>query len=249
MGQPPLLFISHASVDAGIAAYLEAQARASIPGVDVFRTSRVGQIRPGAEWADVVKSNLRDASLFLIVLTPTSVERPWVLFEVGAAWMAAKPLVPVLAGGLRKEDVPEPLDTLQLLSIEDPVQAAEAFRALGGSLADAQAFTARVRQLGATARDRALAKAGWQRIEVDGNVYAWEGPLQEMPEGPPLIEPEGLINALMKSRIRCVPYYLEQRTQGHLRGFRELYMLDDFGRKRLVMNPWEQMWMVESKEP
>lgn len=92
-----------------------------------------------------------------------------------------------------------------------------------------------------------MSQAGWQRLEIDGKVYAWEGPLHEMTEGPPLIEPEGLITALSKAGLRCLPFYLDNRLQGHLKGLRELYLLDEFGRKRLVMNPWEQMWMVQPK--
>lgn len=247
MPGPPLLFISHASVDAAVAEYLEAQARESIPGVTVFRTTRVGQIRPGVEWAGQVKENLREAALFLVLLTPTSVTRPWVLFEAGAAWMTRRPLVPVLAGGLRKEDVPEPLNTFQLLSAEDPVQAADAFRELGGSLADPDSFAARVRQLGATARDRALEKAGWKRMEIEGQVYAWEGPLEEMTEGRPFPAPYDLVNSLIRARLQVRPYFREHLLQGHLEDFRELYMLDDLGRKHLVMNPAEQVYMVRPK--
>jgi hypothetical protein len=247
MSSASLLFISHASVDAEVAAYLEQEARRSIAGLEVFRTSRPGQIGPGVEWAAEVKERLREATLFLILLTPSSVSRPWVLFETGAAWMARKPLVPVLAGGLRNEGVPEPLDTLQLLSIEDPVQAAEAFRALGGTLADPQAFAERVRGLGASAQERALVKEGWERVQFDGHTYAWEGPLHELPDGPPFLAPEGLSQFLLKERIHGPLRYPDQVPDAELQGYRQLYLLDKLGRKCRVMDGFGEVLMVQPR--
>lgn len=237
----PLLFISHASVDSPVAEYLEAEVRRAIPGVEVFRTTRVGQIRAGTEWAEVVKRNLREASLFLVLLTPASVGRPWVLFEAGAAWMPRKPLVPVLAGGLRQQDVPEPLNTLQLLSIEDATHAAEAFRALGGTLREPQAFATRVRELGASALERALAEEGWQRLQFGGRTYAWEGPLHTLPDGPPFRAPNDLIQALGKERVGGPWRFPDQVQQAELDGYRQLFMLDELGRKCPVMDGFGQV--------
>jgi hypothetical protein len=247
MESTPLLFISHASVDVQVAEFLESQVRRSIAGLEVFRTSRAGQISPGVEWATEVKDRLREAALFLILLTPSSVSRPWVLFETGAAWMARKPLVPVLAGGLRNEGVPEPLNTLQLLSIEDPVQAAEAFRALGGTLREPQAFAARVHELGASARERALAKDGWERLQFEGNTYAWEGPLHELPEGPPFPVPDGLLQMLVKEGIHGPRRFPDQVPSAELQGYRQLYMLDKLGRKCRVTDGLGEVLMVQPR--
>lgn len=242
-----LLFISHASVDVQLAEFLETEARACIPGVEVFRTTRVGQIRPGREWASVVQEHLRLASHFLILLTPTSIARPWVLFEAGAAWMARKPLVPVVAGGLAKQDAPEPFSTLQVLSLEDPGEAAVSFREFGGTLTDPAGFAARIRSLGASARERALAKKGWKQTEFEGRTYAWEGPLHELPDGPPFPAPDTLVNEFFKRRLPCMYRYPEQVQDAQLEGYMELFMLDPVGTKRRVMHRGGQVLLVRPK--
>jgi hypothetical protein len=60
-----------------------------VPELDVFRTTRTGQIVPGDEWFRVITEKLKEASEYLILVTPNSVARPWMWFEAGAGWMSA----------------------------------------------------------------------------------------------------------------------------------------------------------------
>src|SRR5262245_28189223 len=125
------LFLSHSAEDSDLAQFLEETLRASVPGIRVFRTTRVGGIPTGKEWFNVIGSQLLASDSYLILLTPASAAKPWVCFETGAAWFSQRLLVPVLAGGLGPAGVPEPLRLLQLLSLEEHGQAGQAFRDLG----------------------------------------------------------------------------------------------------------------------
>jgi hypothetical protein len=126
------LFISHAAVDRGLAGFVDETARVAIPGIQVFRASRVGQIRAGREWFDVVTRELRESDKYMVLLTEASISKPWISFETGAAWYTGRTLVPLLAPGFNPQDVPEPLRFLQLLSLGDPKQAQEAFKGFMG---------------------------------------------------------------------------------------------------------------------
>jgi hypothetical protein len=47
------------------------------------------------------------------LLCPTSIRRPWVNFEAGAAWMHKIPIIPLCHGGLEPRDLPMPLSSRQ----------------------------------------------------------------------------------------------------------------------------------------
>jgi len=54
-------------------------------------------IEVSAEWQDSIRDALRGSKRVLVILTPRSINRPWVLMETGAAWALGKPLVPALS--------------------------------------------------------------------------------------------------------------------------------------------------------
>lgn len=164
----PFVFLSHAAVDVELAEHIESAVRAGLPGFDVFRTTRSGQIPSGHPWFEHIERHLRGASKYLILLTEASQARPWVNFEVGAARISGKPMVPVLGAGLRHENVIEPLRNLQILSIEDETQATQAMRDLGGDLADPSGFVARAIAVGARARQRMQEQQGRAQLVLDG---------------------------------------------------------------------------------
>ena len=61
-------------------------------------------------WEDEILDALRASARILVLLTPRSVNRPWVLMEIGAAWALKKDFVPAcvqvapaeLGGPIRK---------------------------------------------------------------------------------------------------------------------------------------------------
>jgi len=43
-----------------------------------------------ANWLDRIEQELREAEVVILMLSPQSVQRPWINFEGGAAWLAHK---------------------------------------------------------------------------------------------------------------------------------------------------------------
>ncbi len=85
--EKPVVFVSHASTDNPIVDILKTQIdRVFANGVQVFASSVPGVIKPGRDWLDEIKSNLEVAKVVIIIITPTSINRPWIWFEVGASW-------------------------------------------------------------------------------------------------------------------------------------------------------------------
>lgn len=88
-GKEPLIFISHDSRDWEIAeAFSELLKNVSLGMLKTFRSSdKKGTegIEFGDEWFQRVMNRLGDASVVIALLTPRSLNRPWILYETGVA--------------------------------------------------------------------------------------------------------------------------------------------------------------------
>lgn len=76
------VFISHATADKWLAAVICEKIEAT--GAKVFRDDR--DIDGGDDIPDRIRSEIKRSNEFVVLLTPDSINRPWVLVEVGAAW-------------------------------------------------------------------------------------------------------------------------------------------------------------------
>jgi hypothetical protein len=88
------VFVSHASADKWIATVFCEKIDAT--GATSFRDDR--DINGGDSISQSVRSEILVSRELVVLLTPDSIERPWVLLEVGAAWGRRKDyrIVPVL---------------------------------------------------------------------------------------------------------------------------------------------------------
>ena len=75
-------------------------------GDRVFVASKPEDIPTGADWLREIRTNLRDATLFVVLLTPRSIGRPLVWYESGVAWLSGRRTLPAVAGGLDAGNVP-----------------------------------------------------------------------------------------------------------------------------------------------
>ena len=85
-------FISYSSDDLALATEIAGD----IEGrkMRTFMASR--DLAAGTVWTEEVRQALLASRTLLIVLTPNSATRPWVMCEVGASWALGKPLIPAL---------------------------------------------------------------------------------------------------------------------------------------------------------
>src|SRR5262249_16371376 len=81
-----------------------------------------GGISPGDQWFRWIVDQVRDAEVAFILLTPASIQKPWVLWEAGAVAGAAfagsdkeRRVVPITFG-ITSADVPTPFAGTQLLN-------------------------------------------------------------------------------------------------------------------------------------
>ena len=84
---------------------------------DVFLSSDQWQVFAGEVWLDRIKGELTEAEVVILMLSKRSVDRPWVNFEAGAAWLRDKPIVPVCYGNMTKGSLPKPYSGIQALDL------------------------------------------------------------------------------------------------------------------------------------
>src|SRR5215472_602501 len=110
----PIIFISHISEEAKLAAILKAHVEADfIDTVRVYVSSDTESISAGENWLTSIDVALSDACIELILCSKASIKRPWVNFEAGAGWMRHIPVVPVCHTKFPPEDLPMPFRVLE----------------------------------------------------------------------------------------------------------------------------------------
>jgi hypothetical protein len=131
----PTVFLSHAATDEPIAKIIHDEiVRIFANGVEIFTSSVPGVVEPGADWLNAVRTNLDRAHAVIVLITPVSINRPWIWFEVGASWsrmeQGAGRILPVCVPEVDKAELPEPLSRLQALSLASAAETRLLFKTL-----------------------------------------------------------------------------------------------------------------------
>ncbi len=85
----------------------------------------VHDIKAGDRWQELIQDALRKSLILVAVLSKSSIDRPWMFFELGAAVADGKRVIPVLIEGLDVRDLPSLLTQFQVVAVEDPNKAGE----------------------------------------------------------------------------------------------------------------------------
>ena len=75
-------------------------------------------LEAGETWKEWIHQRITEADIVLVVMTPYSIKRPWVMTEIGFAQGKGKTIVPVLFG-LGGNEIPGSLQDLQAIQGDD----------------------------------------------------------------------------------------------------------------------------------
>ncbi len=115
------IFISFIHEEQGVAKAVQRVLRTSLSNLNVFLSSDEWQIFAGEQWLDRIKEELSPAKVVVLILSRRSLDRPWVNFEAGAAWLTGKILIPACFAGLSKGALPKPYSNIQALDLPNDV--------------------------------------------------------------------------------------------------------------------------------
>jgi hypothetical protein len=105
-GKRYLVFVSHSTKDRWIAKQISQLLESSGVdfGVKPFLDER--DIVVGDSIPDTIRQKIKECNEFLVLLTKNSIERPWVLIEISAAWGHGKRIIAVI-DKVTPEEMPE----------------------------------------------------------------------------------------------------------------------------------------------
>jgi hypothetical protein len=139
MSKRASLFVSHISEESDVALLLRSMLEKDFLGlVKFFTSSDIGSIGAGQDWLVAIQKALDEAALVLVLCSRASVQRPWVQFEVGAAWMKGIPIVPVCHSGLTVPELQMPLSLRQGIELGNPLGLGRLYAAVAKELEIAQ---------------------------------------------------------------------------------------------------------------
>jgi hypothetical protein len=84
---------------------------------EVFLSADQTQLLAGDVWLDKIRAALDSCEILLVLLSERSINRAWVNFEAGAAWLARKPVIPICIGRMSKEFLPQPYAGIQAVDL------------------------------------------------------------------------------------------------------------------------------------
>lgn len=118
------IFISHIADEqaeiAGIKEFLEKTFGQSIK---VFVASSWESVQPGDDWFKRIEDAISSSDVMIVFLSTDSVNRPWILFEIGAAWFSKKKVIPICYKGMTPSALPEPIKRLQAVDVNATTSA------------------------------------------------------------------------------------------------------------------------------
>lgn len=117
-GEPYLVFVSHSTKDRWIAKQISQLLETSGVdfGVKTFLDER--DIGVGDSIPDTIRENIKECNEFLVLLTKNSIDRPWVLIEISAAWGHGKRIIAVI-DKVTPEEMPEIMLPYKAIDLND----------------------------------------------------------------------------------------------------------------------------------
>jgi hypothetical protein len=121
------VFIAHAEEDVTLAEAIKTMISSELRMHKnrILVSSVVGDIKAGTRWREGIDKAHEFAAAIVVLMTPTSIHRPWPMFEAGGGHFKGLPLFVVVANGLSPSCLPSPLQAWHAdnLSNVDAVRA------------------------------------------------------------------------------------------------------------------------------
>ncbi len=129
------IIICHIHEDTSIAQILQDWIESTLAGQsDVFAHSDDEIILSDAAWLEKVDDGLEGANALILVISPTSIQKPWINFELGCAWMKGIFILTVCHSGITIANLPQPLSMFQGLDLNQENFPEMLFTLLGKQL-------------------------------------------------------------------------------------------------------------------
>jgi hypothetical protein len=115
-GKPYHVFVSHATADKWLARTVCEKIEAI--GASTFRDDR--DINGGDDIPEEIRRQIKQSREIVVLLTPDSVDRQWVILEVGAAWGWSKRMrIIILMNHVSVDPIPDMIKNKKAISLNE----------------------------------------------------------------------------------------------------------------------------------
>ena len=113
-----LIFISHSVKDRWIARQIAnlIDQKGKRYGIKTFLDEK--DIFGGDSNPEVIRKNIQSCNELIVILSDYSIDRPWVLVEIGAAWGQDKRVVPII-DKIALEEIPNVIKQCKAIDLND----------------------------------------------------------------------------------------------------------------------------------
>jgi len=113
-----LIFISHSTKDRWIARQMAnaIEEKCQIYGVNTFLDEK--DIEGGESIPESIRKNIVGCNEFIVLLSRYSVNRPWVLIEIGAAW-GLKKRITAITDKISPDEMPDVIAPYKAIDLND----------------------------------------------------------------------------------------------------------------------------------
>lgn len=219
-----LIFISHAIANTRLARML-ADLLEQL-GARTFLASRAGDIRADENWMSGIERALQEADAYIILLTPESVLRPWVYYEAGSASRSGKQYLFLRIQALAPEDIPLPISSKQIYSIDNAEQLGAILETLGLPKNNVADIAARFAAEAAQAVPVGENEPAWEGVSIQDVYYAWAGPLLGLQDFEAVPAPPGLLQEIERRGLRARWGNQDNLPQHVQRGLAQVFATD-----------------------
>ena len=129
------IFISHIQEEFQVALVLKKWIESAFADhCEVLVSTDPENIPTVAQYLEKSEQALSDVKALIILCSPNSLQRPWIPFEAGCAWMKKILIIPICYAGLYLEDIPQPLAIFPPFDLNQRDFAQKLFMALAKEL-------------------------------------------------------------------------------------------------------------------
>lgn len=118
IGKKYLVFISHSNKDRWIAGQIAKiiEEKGQEYGLRVFLDEK--DIESGDSIPESIRKNIQACDEFIVLLSRYSVDRPWVLIEIGAAWVLGKRIIAII-DKVTPEEMPDAITPYKAIDLNN----------------------------------------------------------------------------------------------------------------------------------
>jgi hypothetical protein len=135
------IFLSHIHKEKDIAILIKSAIESEFSGfVEVFVSSDGISIPAGVKFLDYIEDALTECVAGIYLISPESVSKSWISFELGAVWIrniinkrnkqAEIPALPMCHSGIRPSELPQPIGSLNAIEANNKDHLEFAFKSI-----------------------------------------------------------------------------------------------------------------------